>query len=337
MEDCFVKIIKVVVIMSIMIFNINFVVCAENDSHYFDLTGKPLNITIPPYVRGEYPEPGFSEGLCAGWGMGEQGNVVYFDRRGKIIIANNYEDGGPFSEGLAYVCTRDKYGYIDKKGNIIIPLIYDDALSFSCGLAPVYSKSEKKWGYINRKGDLVINYIYDEALPFKEGYAIVRGGGLIPGGVINTRGETIIIWGKGNDISPIGEKLSEGLLAINGINDLINGYVDIPKLNVKVNFEMSRLFRNLYFSNGLAMVEYYIDKKYLYGFINLKGELVIEPKFIEAGNFSEGFAWAFLYSTKKKKNISVIINTLGEIVIEDINIPGTCHGAIVKEGVIVWY
>lgn len=309
---------------------------AQKNSYYFDLTGKPINISIPPYVRYEYPEPGFSEGLCAGWGAEGQGRVVYFDRSGKVIIADYYKDGGPFSEGLAYVCKRDKYGFIDKKGNVIIPLIYDDALSFSCGLAPVYSKKEKLWGYINRKGELVIDFMYDQANPFNEGYAVVRGGRLIPGGIINTRGETIITWGKGNEYAPNGEASREGLFAV-GFDEVSNGYIDFSTLNINVTFEMSRVPRNLYFSNGLALVEYYIDNKYLYGFINPRGEIVIKPKFIDARHFSEGFAWARMYSEKKKKNISVIINTLGEIVIEDIDIPETARGVTVKEGVIVWY
>ena len=55
-----------------------------------------------------------------------------------------------FSEGLAAVAKRDKFGYINKENTLVIPFEYDAATAFEKGEAKV--KKDGKWGTISTDG-----------------------------------------------------------------------------------------------------------------------------------------------------------------------------------------
>ena len=63
----------------------------------------------------------------------------YIDRDGDWVIAANYENARPFSEGLAAVQIEPlgSWGYIDPTGAVVIPLEWDGAEEFQGGLARV--------------------------------------------------------------------------------------------------------------------------------------------------------------------------------------------------------
>ena len=78
--------------------------------------------------------------------VAQNGNPIVFD----YITNLQCDRVNSFSEGLAPVKLKGKWGYIDRNGALIIPAQYDDAGGFSEGLAPV--KLKGKWGYIDRNG-----------------------------------------------------------------------------------------------------------------------------------------------------------------------------------------
>jgi hypothetical protein len=51
--------------------------------------------------------------------------------QGKITIAPEYGDAGPFVEGLAVVLKGEKYGVINKKNEPVIDFIYDEISTFN--------------------------------------------------------------------------------------------------------------------------------------------------------------------------------------------------------------
>jgi hypothetical protein len=186
---------------------------------FIDKTGK---IVIPLLRQSD--EPRFSEGLAAvlletGYG--------FIDKTGRAVIEGRYSYAGDFSEGLAWVHTRDdKAGFIDKTGRFVIgpadfkltddsnfseglamvrvkggavyvdksgrvrigPVPYD-ARRFSGGLARVGVTG--KYGYMDRTGRVVIRPRYELALDFSEGLAVVevRGKGY---GYIDAKGRVVI-------------------------------------------------------------------------------------------------------------------------------------------------
>ena len=100
------------------------------------------------------------------------GKKIGFKKDGVVVIPAKYDYAWKFSEGLAAVALKGKWGYIDKSGKEVIPFKYDDASSFSQGLAAVALKG--KWGYIDKTGKEVIPIKYDFVWPFSEGLAQVK-------------------------------------------------------------------------------------------------------------------------------------------------------------------
>ena len=56
------------------------------------------------------------------------------------------------TSGFSKVEKNKKVGYVDVKGNVVVPLIYDEGFPFSDGLAAVRMGS--KWGYVDMQGKL---------------------------------------------------------------------------------------------------------------------------------------------------------------------------------------
>lgn len=151
----------------------------------------------------------FHEGLCcvAKTVTGPEGDVLvkwgYIDRTGAEVIACDYDQAKPFSEGRAAVAiNRDDladaqypvaYSYIDHTGKTVLTMpAGKECGNFSCGLASVTTDGNK-FGFIDTTGTQVIaeNYYTDDtAMPvvmadFKEGYTLV--------GTDATQGEDIVV------------------------------------------------------------------------------------------------------------------------------------------------
>lgn len=129
----------------------------------FDLDGE-LHTALYPYV--------FSEGLLACMEEGE--NLVYLTWQGEAYVnAGPWENGLPFSEGLAAVKNEDSWQFIDDSGEIAIDGSYWQIYSFSQGLAAV--RQADRWGFIDKTGQYVIPAQYLDARSFKpEGFAQVK-------------------------------------------------------------------------------------------------------------------------------------------------------------------
>src|ERR1700754_5160623 len=72
---------------------------------------------------------------------------------------------------LFRISENNKIGYIDKEGKVILPAIYLNGGEFSEGLAPVRQKG--RYGFIDGTGRFVISQKFDWAEPFVNGLAMV--------------------------------------------------------------------------------------------------------------------------------------------------------------------
>jgi WG containing repeat len=250
----------------------------------------------------------------------------YINQAGNVVIEPKFIPFvGDFSEGLAPVPVKDKWGFIDLNGQIRIPPKYDYDIfgkspnnvhsnkpeiksiffSFSEGLSGVLLND--KWGFIDRNGKLVIPYQFDEIQNFSGGVAMVKVGNLF--GVINREGKWII---SPIDESPI--KFFQGISKLNLISVNESGqFVGDPNIYWDKLGQLVGTFKNppliaKEFQEGLAIMEVPSWKAELSlplptvatsesisigrkcGFQDEKGVVVIAPQFDGCQSFSDGLA-----------------------------------------------
>lgn len=199
------------------------------------------------------------------------GKYGVVDATGKVIVAptSNYSKIEDFENGLAVVkdAKSDLYGYINLHGEVSIPLTYKYAYSFSEDLACVKVKANK-YGYINEKGDVVIPMGFDDAESFSEGLAVVEKANKEM--VIDKNGEIIYTLPKNQEFYSTG------------------------------------------YHNGLICVvkdrdgDWWSDEDQRCGYLDTKGEVVIDFIYDDADDFEDGIAYV------EKNNRDFCINTKGE-------------------------
>ncbi len=202
-----------------------------------------------------------------------------------------------------------KWGYMDAKGKTIIKPKFSYATEFSEGIAIVQLLERKetessykvytKWGVINQKGELIIDTIFGRINAFSEGLAKASLPKLsifhkdyeklktqIRSGYIDSLGDFVIPWELDDFKFNMASDFSEGLARV------------APAITLKEAKEIIKDKKLLetfsgIFGNDENQKVHSSDNPY--GFINMKGELVVENKFAYVGDFHEGLAFAKLY------------------------------------------
>lgn len=234
----------------------------------------------------------FSDNKTAPVGTYEQS--YYIDRRGKKAIVPKQDYAGilPYSEGLAGVQSHNnKWGFIDEEGNEVIKTKFDLVTPFSDGLALV--RIGYKYTYIDKSGKLVFPVESSYGTKFKDGRALADGDDGHK--ILASNGEVVKILNKMNpDPRCDSQKgYSEGLL---GIRFLPLGVTEslTSRLRMKCGFVdrdgnvvIEAKFDEVgQFIDGLAGVK--IGSKH--GYIDKNGNVVIEAKFDKVSNFHKGLA-----------------------------------------------
>lgn len=239
----------------------------------------------------------FSEGLasiCFANADGSCRGIGFIDETGKVVIKPRFTTAREFSEGLAFVRSKEGSGFINRRGEMSIKLKGIEATEFHEGLAAAWIR--RGWGFIDRSGKLITKDEYSRVENFSEGLAAVavgfgRGAKY---GFINKQGETVI---------PL--QFSPPLGHHDGIEFLGR------------------------FSEGLVVVKV----GNLYGYMDKRGQFVIRPRFVSAREFSEGLAsvqtedWKAGYIDKSGNWVITLNGGLGYNFKE-----GLAPVAFVKEG-----
>ena len=243
-------------------------------------------------IRPSYQRAGiFSEGLCA---VQKDDMYGFINSSGEVIIPFQFEDAGNFHEGLAAVKINGWTGFINQTGNVEIEPKYICSVShpvFVGGMAPVFGADEKT-GYINKEGEWVIDNKFHSASSFKDGIAWAmmeeqddhaEHGFTIKGGYIDTTGNYII-----HPEYDFGWDFSEGYATVWKRSD------DKTEKIWKVIDTQGRVildhlpYRNVgSMSNGLIPIQ---NEKMDWGFMNIKGEVIIQPQFAGINHFKNGLA-----------------------------------------------
>lgn len=257
---------------------------------YIDATG---TLVIPcEWERAE----DFHEGFAAVQTTTKYGDYKwgFIDTSGKLIAECQWDEVYPFSEGLACVITNDKYnhpetiGFIDTTGKVkfqlsgVEPPDSSDPI-FHEGLVAM-GKNWNDIGFFDQSGN--------ETIPFSLGF---RDPNTYKVNFLNFNDGVAIVRKKG----------------YNEYGQGYNEYACIDKQgNILGSFSWSLQSP---FSEGLARATETIKGDYCYGFINMKGEVVIPYEFSTAGDFHDGLA----YVKYDDRGDYGFINTAGELIIPE--------------------
>ena len=169
-----------------------------------------------------------------------------------------FSEIGPFNYGLAPIKQKGKWGFINKSGVCQIPCQYD-LICLPSDEGKIAVRKNKKWGYINADNIAIIDFVFDDASSFSDRLAPVKQGKMW--GVINEYGKMVI--------QPIYNQISQSPNHIfSAKKDEKWGVIDGME-NIILPFIYDSLTE---FSYGISYVR--IGQKH--GFINLKGEFVLE-------------------------------------------------------------
>jgi len=226
--------------------------------------------------------------------INKKGLYGYINKNGETEIEANYIYAQNFSDNLALVAKDDKFGYINTHGELIVDYKYSNANSFDNNLAIVEEKGE--FYYINTDGEQVSENTYIDANNFYENNRAI---------VTNSKGSFII--------NPDCEKISNYYLKIIYTEQynvffatLSNGKQIVLNNNgEEISLEYSEISN---FYEGMARVR----QKNSFGFINYRGEEIIEPKYYQVREFDRNFG--FVHSKCGYK----VINKKGEFLINDL-------------------
>ena len=237
----------------------------------------------------------------------------YIDRSGEMVIAPQFYEAYSFAEGLAPVCVEesedcaDRWGYINRTGEIVIRPYFYDAGCFSNGLAPVCLKGHPRkyddsWGYIDREGRIVLEPRFHYASSFSEGLAAVCVEQM------EYDDEWVNVWSY---IDRTGQVV---------LGPRLGKYSYARKRKGYTEQVVDSYIRDANaFSEGLAAVELRVGNKWGYdgwnirrnlGYIDKKGDLVIDPVFSFAGKFMDGLALVSLSDTGGATYIDASGNTV---------------------------
>ena len=189
---------------------------------------------------------------------------------------------------------QGRYAFINREGQLICKYIFDDAEDFDGGAAKVAFVDEdgnKVWNLLAPSGELLCNESYERIEKLDEGF--------FAGAKTDREGRTVwMLIGLsgelgGNVFQELGF-FSEGLAPAAVLDD--KGETSWGFVDHSGEFSIPPQWKDVWhFRNGYALVKAATIQGDRIGFVDLQGNVVIEPKFLEAGNFTqEGFASALM-------------------------------------------
>ena len=264
------------------------VLCPVKIDNLYGLMDKDKNVV----VKGTWLSIGqFHNGIAFAQSVdGKYGMINHF---GQLVVPYQWTHVDDSYEGITKVQGENKkYGFVNSKGEIISKCIWDLAEHFSEGFACVVSAKES--GFIDCTGRIVIPYNEGKMTSFSEGLACVSNS-VGKWGYINKEGKMIIPWQW-----TIAYPFKEGLACV--------FCEKFGFINEKGDYEIPCVLDGAgSFGNGLAPA--YNSESNLWGYIDKKGNIVIDYKWISARSFHEGLACV------EENGVYGFINPEGKLVI----------------------
>lgn len=188
------------------------------------------------------------------------------------VLGQSYEyDLIPYRSGKSW-------GFCDVNKVLVIDTIYDQTNPFLGGLAQVFDNGFS--GCINQRGDTIIPIVHD-FMRFKEGVPLIEAEKDEKWGAYDYEGNLIIPFEYGDFVG-----LTEGLIGFYGMEG--SGYFD-EKGNKVLSFGHRKIRP---YSEGYAATARFdtINKKWIWGYMDESGEVVIPFQYDNADPFFRGRA-----------------------------------------------
>ncbi len=94
----------------------------------------------------------------------------FMNSQGHVVITPEYDEAGPFQEGLSVVMKESKYGVINKKNERIVDFIYDQISEFINGRAIVLM--DENYSVIDRSGRMISNEVFKDINVFNSKFFV---------------------------------------------------------------------------------------------------------------------------------------------------------------------
>lgn len=242
----------------------------------------------------------------------------YINSKGKVKIEGQFDKAYPFADnGVALVSIGGAYGYINTKGEFVVNPIYSQATSFDENSDYAVVKRNSKYGYVNENGEEIIRCQFEEAYQFSYGLALVKIGGKY--GFINSKGKFVInpIYDEAESFSnkkltAVGKEVAGGIqyACISNKGKLLTDFM-FDELYISEKYvitfngtyyglcksDLQPLFTTEYQIAGFPidldsfenlddkLIPFKDNSTYKYGYMDLKGQVVISAKYDIIGNF----------------------------------------------------
>ena len=275
---------------------INNYTLSKKDRRIGKETTKAVPIDVPPIIvnqRTLVPARAIAEAINA--------EVLWDGARNRVDIILEYDAIGDFCNGYAGVSKNGKFGYINENRDVVIPLIYDDDAwhhDFDSNGQVVVRKNGLE-GVVDSRHNVVIPIQYDWIEDYNEHvdlYKAVKKNGMQ--GCFDEDGDVVIpfkydvVWTEDLEEdtlirvaiqAPRMDVLTFGFVDKYG-DEVVTPYKEFNDGTCQFGFQHADSFYE-----GRARVCYGYGR---WGYIDETGDYVIEEQYQDAGNFSEGLAYA---------------------------------------------
>lgn len=284
---------------------------SEGYSAYFE-NGKWgfLNLEGKVSIKPEFDEvTDFEKGLSI---VKKDGKYGVINTKGGHIFPISFDKLTNFNGGIALAEENGLKYYLYSNGQRQVLSNKYEFYPYSEGFARIKNNKNGKWGYIDSEGTIIINPTYTSASDFHGGLAIVSKGG--DKFLITTRGskkgtsfnvDTSLVlspegYGFYRDFSKryifVDKNLEPSRASYIMKHDFSEGYALTKDIRGKLAYidgagaikvDVSKYDNAGDFSDGKA----WVMKNGKYGYINTRGNLVIDTIFTYASNFNNGQAY----------------------------------------------
>jgi len=270
---------------------------ASNENSYAETAGESADST-------EVHEEALLELYPAKESSSEDSKWGYIDRSGRFVIQPVFSQAFRFQKnGLAVVMVNNKAGIIDRTGKLIVSPVYNYIEEYNDGLAVA---SDNEGSVVLDEGGNVISEKYSFISSYnnkRAAYTIDFGNGEWASGYLDENGQPVI---KSEFLQAMAFEGDRAVVKLASGN-----YASIdPSGNVVKTFDHRYVGP---VSEGLMAYQPVDSEKY--GYMDINGNVVIQPSFVYAEGFRDNYAVVEVSEDYAAKKLG-LIDKKGRFVIE---------------------